>query len=583
MTTLERVFYILCALFLLAVGGCEDVQSSGPAESMDCSEIPYTCEVDWMENGSDHWPGDDQALQPNLSYMGAHLLPDTICVGHVFDDQGTVEHTKYVDTSLQAELICISNWKMCGDSARKYTFYMLGADLTSDIYRWGWGNSVDRWSLVFVGNIRLAFHYYQSRNFMFSNQYASLHEFGHMMGIPANHTEDEYRLQCVMYSPYNPEWMRPPPDFCYQCTMLTKTQYMLDWAPDVECEGRSPRWREWFSTNVWASCSEERQRTKLTLDGLPTAITAGRTHRKADIWELPREIDGLTMKVDVLEDSTLVGEPILVEISLINSGNEVILDPCMLNPESEFLSLYAVQTDTTVLLLEPRARETLVRADFLEIGPGVEVTSLVLLGAKGVVYGGQTRGGSEIPHQYFTSPGRYEVLATYTRVPLGYFDGEGPPLGRIASEVASFEVVEPMGEDKELYDTLGDALSDLMKWKEMKGLYLEDPDSPYAPYMMAKYANGLALTGKRVGAGGDFATTVLEDLIRLYPHHRLSEDMGFDIVTHMIYEGEVAEGRKRLDALLEKYPSNVRAYEVPGPDGFLRTRADRRVKPRAGE
>jgi hypothetical protein len=336
-------------------------------------------------------------------------------------------------------------------------------------------------------------------------------------------------------------------------------------------------------SDAWAGAIDDQSSGYLNLEGLPGALVEAGTRTRESLDELPDQIGGLGVEIKSFRDTCLVGEPVLLEIRLRNRGKDAVLDPCLLNPVYGYVEIYALHTDSTAVCLAPRATGMLVAADYLRLDPGVAVGSAVVVGARGVIWGGQTRGSTEVPHPYFARPGEYEVFAVYKRLPEDYFEERQSPLGEIVSKSSGFVVIESEAGEEKAGEEIGGLLSDRKRWEALGELHLKYPDSAYAPYALAKYVIGLTKEKFHLCAADIQIDSELERLTRAYPDHRVSQETEFDLATLLGAYGNTREANARLDALLEKYPYNVRAYEIFRPDGGLVLREDHIVRASGGE
>lgn len=298
----------------------------------------------------------------------------------------------------------------------------------------------------------------------------------------------------------------------------------------------------------------------------------------AELEQLPIQYDGLELRVEAVKDTFIIGEPITVEILLINASNHEVFDPCILSAAVGGLALYAYNSDTSVVRMENSFSGSLAPVPDSRLLPGCCIGTVVIIGGCDMLAVWGLRGPSEIPIQYFDRTGLHRLLATFYHV--AERDSARRPVraGRVRAAVDSFFVREPAGWNAAVYRMMGDDLlcrlpldQDHMAYDEeakvqqdgtIQGLYHLDSASVYAPYIWARYAHNLVRLHRGQEVGFDKAMQVLKRLVRNFPGHRLSQEAEFEIAEYTCKSGRNAAAREIFDMLLEKYPTNGRANQT---------------------
>jgi hypothetical protein len=386
-----------------------------------------------------------------------------------------------------------------------------------------------------------------------------------------------------MYSKY---WLGQPldflPGFCDTCLDLLKYVYEPYWYEKNDCQPEMLASLSFPQVGSWSSAAYEPKESGRGVPRAPDASLGRETTKVAEFLSMPRQVKGLCLDLEVVQDTTLIGEPVMMEVSLRNVSTKDERDQCWLNPEYDLLTIYALQTDSTAFQLEPRWHVSSMSTRFLTLPPGAHVGSITLVGCESVIMGGSARGGAEVPYMYFNKPGRYKIFATYLR---SEGDDEYEEMNErhwILSNTDSFQVEPPVGADATL---LEDVEAGVLIWgstEDLEEICLEHPASRYRPYLQAKYANSMIVRSPTRPKDYSGAFGALRDLVTAYPGHRLVEEAEFDMAFDYCMAGDFVEANRLLDHLLEEHPDNARAYEVCEGQQ-INLRLDSTVKAKGGD
>lgn len=289
----------------------------------------------------------------------------------------------------------------------------------------------------------------------------------------------------------------------------------------------------------------------------------------AELEQLPLEYDGLELRAEAVKDTFLVGEPIMVEILLINVSDQEVLDPCILSAAVGPLALYAFDSDTSVVRMEPSFSGSLAPIPDSRLLPGCCTGTVVIIGGCDLLDVWGLRGPSEIPGRYFDRTGVHRLLATFYHV--AEWDSARHPVrqGRVRAVVDSFCIREPDGWNTAVQRMMGDDLlcrppegAEEEQERTIQDLYLLDSTSVYAPYIWARYARNLVRLHGGQQESYDKASDVLKRLVKNFPGHRLSREAEFEIAEYTCKSGRNAAAREMFDMLSEKYPANGRANQT---------------------